>query len=190
MTKGNLYYYFKDKQDILYQCHMRCISLRALKQAMAADGSAGENSHLLVGHIHACWRRFRQHPADRPGKLLAGSAQGVRQQTGSARKRGVRALIEDGLVRRIRVRQRQARGLLDPWRHQLDTEVVSANGPLAATRSRTAWWTHSAEAGAAPAPRQAPHRGGDAATARIASHGRRNLGVGDEDELPIGSPGP
>ena len=32
MTKGNLYYYFKDKQDILYHCHMRSmeISLRAL----------------------------------------------------------------------------------------------------------------------------------------------------------------
>ena len=55
MTKGNLYYYFKDKQDILYQCHMRCmdISLRALKQAMAADGTAGEKLRiLLVGHIH------------------------------------------------------------------------------------------------------------------------------------------
>jgi AcrR family transcriptional regulator len=55
MTKGNLYYYFKDKQDILYQCHMRCmdISLRALAQAMNASGTPSERLRiLLTGHIH------------------------------------------------------------------------------------------------------------------------------------------
>src|SRR5579871_2887202 len=55
MTKGNLYYYFKDKQDILYQCHMRCmdISLHALKQAIAADGMPSAKLRiLLTGHIH------------------------------------------------------------------------------------------------------------------------------------------
>ena len=33
MTKGTLYYYFEDKDDLLYQCHMRCmeVSLRALR---------------------------------------------------------------------------------------------------------------------------------------------------------------
>ena len=55
MTKGNLYYYFKDKQDILYQCHMRCmdISLRALQDAMARGGAPSEKLRiLLIGHIH------------------------------------------------------------------------------------------------------------------------------------------
>ena len=35
ITKGNLYYYFKDKQDLLFQCRMRCmeISLQALDDA-------------------------------------------------------------------------------------------------------------------------------------------------------------
>jgi AcrR family transcriptional regulator len=54
ITKGNLYYYFKDKQDILFQCHMRCmdLSLDALHDIQA--GRAGENDPLhalLVRHI-------------------------------------------------------------------------------------------------------------------------------------------
>ena len=34
MTKGSLYYYFEDKDDLLYQCHMRAmeVSLRALAE--------------------------------------------------------------------------------------------------------------------------------------------------------------
>ena len=52
ITKGNLYYYFKDKQDILYQCHMRCmdISLEALEEVRAA-GMADPLRVLLVRHI-------------------------------------------------------------------------------------------------------------------------------------------
>src|SRR5687767_4692869 len=55
LTKGNLYYYSKDKQDILYQCHMRCmeLSLRALQEARAKDGPPSEKLRtLLIGHIH------------------------------------------------------------------------------------------------------------------------------------------
>ena len=54
MTKGNLYYYFKDKQDILYHCHMRSmeISLRALEAAQALGHTPAEKLRiLLVRHI-------------------------------------------------------------------------------------------------------------------------------------------
>ena len=54
MTKGNLYYYFKDKQDILYQCHMRSvdISLNALEGALSKSRSPRENLRaLLINHI-------------------------------------------------------------------------------------------------------------------------------------------
>jgi AcrR family transcriptional regulator len=54
ITKGNLYYYFKDKQDILYQCHMRCmdISLAALHDVLNEDGSTEQKlRRLLVRHI-------------------------------------------------------------------------------------------------------------------------------------------
>ena len=53
MTKGNLYYYFKDKREILYHCHMRSmeISLLALQEAMAERRPS---------------QRKAAHPADPP----------------------------------------------------------------------------------------------------------------------------
>jgi AcrR family transcriptional regulator len=54
MTKGNLYYYFKDKQDILFQCHMRSVDicLMVLEEAVAASDSPREKlRNLLVNHI-------------------------------------------------------------------------------------------------------------------------------------------
>jgi AcrR family transcriptional regulator len=56
ITKGNLYYYFRDKQDILYQCHIRCmeISLEALRAARAELGPRRACLRtLLVRHIGA-----------------------------------------------------------------------------------------------------------------------------------------
>lgn len=54
ITKGNLYYYFKSKQDLLFQCHMRCmdLSLEALHEILATPSSRVEALHtLLVRHI-------------------------------------------------------------------------------------------------------------------------------------------
>lgn len=54
ITKGNLYYYFKSKQDILFQCHMRCmdLSLEALHEIQAAQSRQIDPLQtLLVRHI-------------------------------------------------------------------------------------------------------------------------------------------
>ena len=54
ITKGNLYYYFKSKQDILFQCHMRCmdLSLAALHEIQAAPSRQIDPLQtLLVRHI-------------------------------------------------------------------------------------------------------------------------------------------
>jgi len=54
ITKDNLYYYFQDKQDILFQCHMRCmdLSLDALHDIQAGRDGVDEPLHaLLVRHI-------------------------------------------------------------------------------------------------------------------------------------------
>jgi AcrR family transcriptional regulator len=54
MTKGNLYYYFKSKQDILFHCHMKSMerSLAALDEVLAMSAPAGEKLRvLLVRHI-------------------------------------------------------------------------------------------------------------------------------------------
>jgi AcrR family transcriptional regulator len=59
ITKGNLYYYFRDKQDILYQCHMRCmaLSLDALTQVQAEREQLPDPLHrLLVAHIEGMAR--------------------------------------------------------------------------------------------------------------------------------------
>jgi AcrR family transcriptional regulator len=54
MTKGSLYYYFKDKDDLLYQCHMRAmeVSLRALRdERLATLPPEARLREVLVAHI-------------------------------------------------------------------------------------------------------------------------------------------
>ncbi len=100
MTKGNLYYYFKDKQDILYHCHMRSVenSLRALSDANALGRTPSEKLRiLLVRHIRAIID-------DGFGSILQTDLENIRS---SQRKqyiakrdeleRGVRLLIEEGV---------------------------------------------------------------------------------------------
>lgn len=102
MTKGNLYYYFKDKQDILYQCHMRSmdISLRALDQALATGTTPAEKLRLLLVH------HIRGIVDDGFGGILQTDLENLRadQRNHYVRKRdrlehGVRHLIEDGVKR-------------------------------------------------------------------------------------------
>ena len=100
MTKGNLYYYFKDKQDILYHCHMRSVenSLRALSDAQALGRTPAEKLRiLLVRHI-------RGVIDDGFGGLLQTELEKIRpsqrnQYIGKRDEleRGVRLLIEDGV---------------------------------------------------------------------------------------------
>ena len=100
MTKGNLYYYFKDKQDILYQCHMRsmAISLRALEEATANGRTPSESLRiLLTGHIRGILN-------DGFGSILQTDLENFRvdQRKTYIKKRdelerGVRSMIEDGV---------------------------------------------------------------------------------------------
>jgi len=100
MTKGNLYYYFKDKQDILYQCHMRSmdISLRALDEALATGQTPEEKLRLLLVH------HIRGIVDDGFGGILQTDLENLRadQRNHYVRKRdrlehGVRTLIADGV---------------------------------------------------------------------------------------------
>ena len=55
VVKGNLYYYFKSKQDILYHCHVKCmsISLSAMEDVQRSDepSPAARLHELLTRHI-------------------------------------------------------------------------------------------------------------------------------------------
>lgn len=100
LVKGNLYYYFKSKQDILYHCHVKCMraSLAALQDAERARGNAGNRlRELLVRHIHA----ITEDPYG--GVLLAdldSLTPGQRRRYVTMRdqfERGVRRLVEAGM---------------------------------------------------------------------------------------------
>lgn len=54
MTKGSLYYYFRDKDDLLYECHRRAtqVSLDALARSRSSDAPPDLRlREVLVGHI-------------------------------------------------------------------------------------------------------------------------------------------
>jgi AcrR family transcriptional regulator len=56
MTKGNLYYYFRNKQDLLYGCHVACmrLSLRALAEVRRSAEPPGTRlRRVLTRHIRA-----------------------------------------------------------------------------------------------------------------------------------------
>lgn len=102
ITKGNLYYYFRDKQDILYQCHMRsmALSLDALARIQDQQDSLTDPLHqLLIAHIEGI--------ASSPfgGALLADlDSMHVNQRRFYIARRdafeeGVRALIRLGIAR-------------------------------------------------------------------------------------------
>ena len=103
ITKGNLYYYFRDKQDILYQCHLRCmdISLEALREVRSRGESPAQKLRsLLTRHIGAILEDGR-------GSVLLTDLESLRpaqRQRYVERRdefeRGVRQLIEQGVKER------------------------------------------------------------------------------------------
>ncbi len=102
LVKGNLYYYFKSKQEILYHCHVKCmeISLVALADAAAAKGPPADRLHtLLVRHI-------RGITEEAYGGILLTDLEGLtalqRKRYVAMRnrfERGVRQLIQEGIDR-------------------------------------------------------------------------------------------
>ena len=101
MTKGNLYYYFQDKQDLLYQCHVRCmrLSLAALREIGAGPDPPGVRLHrLLTRHIRAITDEVY-------GAVILTDLESLtptqRRRYIAMRdrfERGVRALIRDGVA--------------------------------------------------------------------------------------------
>jgi len=101
MTKGNLYYYFKSKHDILFHCHMKAMerSLAALDDIHRMTAPPGKKLHtLLVRHI-------RSITDDAYGAVLLTDLDSLmrsqRRRYVALRDRfeqGVRSLIEEGIA--------------------------------------------------------------------------------------------
>ena len=103
LVKGNLYYYFKDRQELIFHCHMRCteMSLQALEEIAPRGGSAEERlREFLRRHIEIIIA------SDYGGALLADIgelAPAQRRRYVALRDRveaGVRKLIQEGVARR------------------------------------------------------------------------------------------
>ncbi len=100
MTKGSLYYYFKDKDDLLFQCHMRCmeVSLAALHDpALAALAPDVRLREILRRHIRGITDEVY-------GAVLLTDIESLsprRRRRYVAKRdlfeRGVRAIIEEGV---------------------------------------------------------------------------------------------
>ena len=56
LVKGNLYYYFRNKEELIYHAHVKCVqvSLEALERALAGKARPAERLRtLIVEHILA-----------------------------------------------------------------------------------------------------------------------------------------
>lgn len=102
ITKGILYYYFENKQDLLYRCHLACmrLSLEALERAGRSDAGPAERLRtVLREHIRAITDEVY-------GAVLLTDLESLtpaqRRRYVSMRdrfERGVRALIGEGVTR-------------------------------------------------------------------------------------------
>ena len=103
LVKGNIYYYFKNRQDLIFHCHVRCteLSLEALEEIEPRPISAEARLRaLLARHIEIIIA------SDYGGALLANMEEltpAQRRKDVALRDRfeaGVRRLIEAGIARR------------------------------------------------------------------------------------------
>jgi AcrR family transcriptional regulator len=54
LVKGNIYYYFKNKEELIFHCHIKCVqeSLAALERTKDTPGTPAERlRRLIVEHI-------------------------------------------------------------------------------------------------------------------------------------------
>lgn len=103
LVKGNIYYYFKNRQDLIFHCHVRCteLSLEALEEIEPKPISAEARlRELLARHIEIIIA------SDYGGALLANMEEltpAQRRKDVALRDRfeaGVRRLIEAGIARK------------------------------------------------------------------------------------------
>jgi len=100
MTKGNLYYYFRDKEEILYFCHDYSVDilLRLLREVEEAGGPPEARlRRLIVGFVHMILDEL--HGTALTMDVQALSPRLLRKVVAKRDRfdRGLRRLIRDGM---------------------------------------------------------------------------------------------
>lgn len=100
MTKGNLYYYFRDKEDILFACHAYALDslLRMLKKVERSSQSPKDKlRRVIVSFVHMLIDELRGTALTMDVQALSPSR---RRQVIAKRDRfdrGIRRIISDGI---------------------------------------------------------------------------------------------
>ena len=134
LVKGNLYYYFKSKQDILYHCHVKCIaiSLAALDEVRARHlPPVAALRRLLVSTSATSPRTptaaFLLTDLE---SLTPAQAQALRRHARPFRARRSQ-MIRDGIADGEFAVENVSAGFTIPdLRHQLDPEMAADGVPI------------------------------------------------------------
>ena len=100
LSAGNLYYYFKGRDEILLFCQERTLErlLAAAKAAGALSGSwAGRLRSVLSAHVHCMLDELEGATAHLEVEALPGDMRAVIMQKRDAYERAVRALVVEGV---------------------------------------------------------------------------------------------
>ena len=104
MTKGNLYYYFRDKEDILFACHEYALDLLLKMLTKVEDSSHPPQEKLrrvIVSFVHMVIDELRGTALTMDVQALSTS----RRKSVIAKRdrfdRGIRRIIEEGIKKEI-----------------------------------------------------------------------------------------
>jgi AcrR family transcriptional regulator len=104
MTKGSLYYYFKDKDDLLYQCHMRAMEVsRAALRDTAGRALSPEVRlrQVLVSHIRGITEEVYGAVVLTDIESLSAARRRRYVEQRDAFERGVRQIIAEGIRQKV-----------------------------------------------------------------------------------------
>jgi AcrR family transcriptional regulator len=104
MTKGNLYYYFKDKEDILFACHEYALDLLLKMLKKVEDSSHPPQEKLrrvIVSFVHMMIDELRGTALTMDVQALSSSRRNRVIAKRDRFDRGIRGIIGEGIKKQI-----------------------------------------------------------------------------------------
>jgi AcrR family transcriptional regulator len=128
MTPGNLYYYFRSKDDLLYECQRLALDTlqEGVERAAAAPGSAADRLRAAIrGHVLCLLVKTGGSAAHLEFRALPGPRRAEIARRRDAYERALRGLVADGV----------RRGEFRPVDEKLATLAI-----LGAANATVTWW--------------------------------------------------